>query len=73
MRFRKIQFILKSYGSLKNLGMPSKERKVCGNIGLKADNSKDIVFDSKIVAQKCNAFVCNISAILVEKLPKRQF
>lgn len=53
--------------------MPSKQRSTSCNIGLKNDNSEELVFDCKIVAEKFNSFFCNIASKLVEKLPKRQF
>ena len=56
---------------MKNLSMPTEERKVSSNIGLKADNSKDIAFDNKIVVQKCNAFFFNIAPKLVENFLKK--
>jgi len=63
----------KLWCNLKQLGMPTKSKSGRSSIGLKVDNSNDIVFDNKTVADKFNRFFCSIAAKLVEKLEKRPF
>ena len=57
---------------LKNLGMPSKTKSGCSNIGLRKE-SDEICFDTKFVADRFNNFFCNIASKLLEKLPYRRF
>jgi len=63
----------KLWQNLKQLGMPSKSKNGTINIGLKSDDTDEIIFENKIVATKFNNFFCNIAAKLVKKLKKRPF
>jgi hypothetical protein len=63
----------KLWQNLKQLGMPSKSKSGSGNIGLKSDNSDEIIFENNFVANKFNNFFCNVAEKLVEKLVKRPF
>ncbi len=63
----------KLWSSLKQLGMPTKSKSSSSQIGLKCENSNDIIFESKTVANKFNKFFCNIAAKLVKKLKQRPF
>lgn len=59
--------------TLKQIGLPSKSKNSATNIGLKCDDSDEIIFDSDSVASKFNTFFCNIPSKLVQKLKNRNF
>ena len=63
----------KLWKNLKDLGLPSKSKSGSATIGLRDDNSDEIIFEDKFVANKFNHFFCNIAAKLVDKLPKTDF
>lgn len=63
----------KLWKNLKEIGMPTKIKNSTENIGLKGDNSENIVFEETFVANKLNNFFCNIAAKLTKNMNKQPF
>lgn len=62
----------KLWKTIKELGISSKSKSAC-KIGLKNENSDEIIFDDEKVASSFNTFFSNIASKLVSVLPNRLF